>query len=53
MSEAENQKILHLWRSAVASDLRLLMRFHDRETDLEWLETLKEQDFPNCKAKSA
>ncbi|RKZ43723.1 MAG: dehydrogenase [Candidatus Parabeggiatoa sp. nov. 3] len=47
MSEAENQKILHLWRSAVASDLRLLMRFHDRETDLEWLETLKEQDFPH------
>ena len=45
MSEAENQEILHLWRSAVASDLRLLMRFHDRETDLELLETLK--DFPD------
>ncbi len=43
----EPKAILSLWRKAVADDLRLFMRLHDRETDLELLEILKNQSFPD------
>jgi putative dimethyl sulfoxide reductase chaperone len=47
MSETENQEILKLWRSAVANDLRLFIRCHDRESDLALLEIFKAQNFPD------
>ncbi|OAD21328.1 anaerobic dehydrogenase-like component, partial [Candidatus Thiomargarita nelsonii] len=39
--------ILFTWRQAVADDLRLLMRLHEREADSALLETLKNINFPD------